>query len=429
MKVAPVLRFFAAASVLLSSVLVGRVNAADVAPQLSFAERVAAQEKIERFYHSHRIGSRLDFEQAVPRAAIEQEVRNYLRLSKLLERDWGREPRAAELQQEFQRIVTGTQFEGRLRNLLELLGNDPVLIHETLVRPLLVRRLANRFFTNDREIGMGLRFESWWGKNSEKYDVETLDIDPRLAAASVAVGNSQRVPYNPACAGDDSWSGPLVERFVPPTDNHVSVWTGTEAIYWGGDHRDTGFRYDPLLDQQTPITRVGVPKYGIGFSHAAVWSGSEMIVWGAGRDTFLASGGRYNPVSDSWTPVSLVGAPSPRIGHTAVWTGTEMLIWGGAPDAGRYSPATDTWLPISQAGAPAERALHAGSLDRQRNGDLGRPDIVCHQCQRWGALRSRSGPLGTDVDNRSAALPIRTPGGLDRRGLHRLGWAPRSRSW
>src|SRR6266849_5681129 len=47
------------------------------ARDLTFEERVKAQEAIERVYYSHQIGATKGFEEAVPRAVLEKKVRTY----------------------------------------------------------------------------------------------------------------------------------------------------------------------------------------------------------------------------------------------------------------------------------------------------------------------------------------------------------------
>src|SRR5258707_15835 len=58
------------------------------ARELSFEDRVKAQEAIERVYFSHQIGVRLPFDRAVPRSLIERKVRNYLRQAEYLGEFW-----------------------------------------------------------------------------------------------------------------------------------------------------------------------------------------------------------------------------------------------------------------------------------------------------------------------------------------------------
>ena len=175
--------------------------------------------------------------------------------------------------------------------------------------------------------------------------------------------------YNPAT---DTWAtmsndgGTLIGR-----SRHVSVWTGTELIVWGGDRLDNGYvylnsgeRYNPTTDTWTP-TSMGANLPAARVEHTAVWTGSRMIVWGgmtSGPPEFN-TGGLYDPVTDTWTPTSTgANVPDPRQAHSAVWTGSQMIVWGGygggayLNSGGRYDPVTDTWLPTSTGtNVPASR--------------------------------------------------------------------------
>lgn len=144
---------------------------------------------------------------------------------------------------------------------------------------------------------------------------------------------------------------------------HSIVWTGSEAIAWGGgvdgSFLNTGARYSPVADSWRVTSPYGAPAPR--WFHAAVWTGSEMIVWG-GRANFFPGnhfndGARYNPTTDTWTSISSYGAPTPRSQCAAVWTGEEMIVWGGETDGGTmladgaaYNPATDSWRPIGGSG-------------------------------------------------------------------------------
>lgn len=144
---------------------------------------------------------------------------------------------------------------------------------------------------------------------------------------------------------------------------HSIVWTGSEAIVWGGGvdgtFLNTGARYSPVENSWQVTSPYGAPA--ARWFHAAVWTGSEMIVWG-GRANFFPGdhfndGARYNPATDTWTAISTYDAPTPRSQCAAVWTGEEMIIWGGETDGGvmlddgaAYNPTTDSWRPIGNSG-------------------------------------------------------------------------------
>src|SRR4029453_18427976 len=94
MKIRALFAGFAAISLLVSIVS---------ARELTFEDRVKAQEAIERVYYSHQIGATKPFEQAVPRAVIEKEVTTYLKETVALEKIWHTEVTADTLRREAER--------------------------------------------------------------------------------------------------------------------------------------------------------------------------------------------------------------------------------------------------------------------------------------------------------------------------------------
>src|SRR2546428_8382237 len=119
---------------------------------LTFEDRVKAQEAIERVYYSHQIGTTKPFEEAVPQTLREQKVRTYLKQTVALEKLWHTPVTAEMLHGETERMVRQTQMPERLRELYAALGNDPFLIQECLARPRLVDRLTRSFFAFDGNI-------------------------------------------------------------------------------------------------------------------------------------------------------------------------------------------------------------------------------------------------------------------------------------
>src|SRR2546425_6712616 len=97
---------------------------------LTFEERIAAQEAIERIYHSHQVGDRRTFEAAVPREVLEHKVRTYLKQSAALETFWRTPVTGEMLEAELARIARGTRLPERLLEIYDVLRHDPVLIRE-----------------------------------------------------------------------------------------------------------------------------------------------------------------------------------------------------------------------------------------------------------------------------------------------------------
>src|SRR5712692_9510937 len=86
-----------------------------VARDLTFEDRVKAQEAIERVYYAHQIGATKPFEEAVPRSVPEHKVRTYLKESLVLERFWHTPITADGLQKEMERMARQTRMPDRLR--------------------------------------------------------------------------------------------------------------------------------------------------------------------------------------------------------------------------------------------------------------------------------------------------------------------------
>jgi hypothetical protein len=101
---------------------------------LTFQERVAAQEAIDRVYYGHQVGATRPFEEVVPREALERKVRDYLKESVLLEQAWSTRVTPQMLQRELKRIARDTRMPSRLQEIYLALGDDPRLVYECFVR-------------------------------------------------------------------------------------------------------------------------------------------------------------------------------------------------------------------------------------------------------------------------------------------------------
>ena len=168
------------------------------ARELSFEERVVAQESIERVYHAQRSGETRAFEEAVTRDVLERKVRNYLDRSVLLDRFWNRPVTAEALARELARMQRDSKMPGRLHGLFDALDNDAFLIQECLARRALVRRLTQNFFASDERIHGAPRreadvpryekttWEAWWADTGHRYASGTT--------ASWACSRSGRLP-------------------------------------------------------------------------------------------------------------------------------------------------------------------------------------------------------------------------------------------
>ena len=137
----------------------------------------------------------------------------------------------------------------------------------------------------------------------------------------------------------------------------VSVWTGRELVYWGGDthfagqHHADGASFDPIAGTWHEVA----PSPLAGRSSAgAVWTGTEVIVWGGWADEPFSDGAAYTPETNTWRTLP-EGPLSGRDPVAVVWTGGEVIVWGNASRAeadtsgAAYDPASDRWRTIAQA--------------------------------------------------------------------------------
>src|SRR5262245_21006712 len=128
------------------------------ARDIPLAERIRAQEAIERVYWSHRTapvgttGARPQFSEAVPEAVIREKVETALKQSAALETLWGDAAGPDRLQAEMDRMARDTRDPAMLKELFSALQNDPALIAECLARPVLVERLLRNHYASDSRL-------------------------------------------------------------------------------------------------------------------------------------------------------------------------------------------------------------------------------------------------------------------------------------
>jgi hypothetical protein len=182
-------------------------------------------------------------------------------------------------------------------------------------------------------------------------------------ALLLATGCGESSTQAPRSAEPFDWSAldaGWTELPAPPSPAAcaVSVWTGRELLYWGGDqscHEGPVHAAGAAFDPATRAWRA-LPASPIGgrSSAAAVWTGEELIVWGGWNDGDRGDGAAYRLSTNEWRmlPESPVG---PRVAAAAVWTGREMIIWGDASRSGEsiegaaYDPSNDSWRSLPPA--------------------------------------------------------------------------------
>lgn len=218
----------------------------------------------------------------------------------------------------------------------------------------------------------------------------TAGPDPAVGAGESAAGLGIAEPARPPDHIPDGWSwrpvGPLAGR-----QGNIALWTGTEAIYWGGDRPGRppeGAAYDPKADRWRRLSRSPLTNRT---GAAAAWTGREVLVFGGVNGAGpQRDGAAYDPATDRWRTLA-PGPLSGRVPLAAAWTGTEFVVIGlrgpglydGTKDAAAYDPVSDTWRPLPELplqlndGAAVwtgrELIVYGTFLDRQRS--LMSPDI------------------------------------------------------
>ena len=166
-----------------------------------------------------------------------------------------------------------------------------------------------------------------------------------------------------------------VWRELPkPVPGGIVVWTGREAIGWGGgccgDAWSNGVAYRPAIGRYRPLPRgpLAPSQRPLG-----AWTGRELLlvvsrfdVEGRPWPARLARAAAYDPSGNTWRRIA--PPPEPALGTlgAAVWDGHELLLVAAGRD-GRstygYDPATNRWR--RRAPAPAGRrgptAVRAGA--------------------------------------------------------------------
>jgi N-acetylneuraminic acid mutarotase len=200
----------------------------------------------------------------------------------------------------------------------------------------------------------------------------------------------------------------------------ITVWTGREAIGWGGgccgDADSNGAAYNPATNTFRKLARspLAPEQQPIG-----AWTGHELVLVVSGISAVdgkplparLARAAAYNPATDSWRRITSPPQHGTRFVGTAVWDGREMLVVGtGAQgqSAFAFNPATNRWrrlafLEPGHVGASAvwtgkRLLLWGGFRYDPKRGDGAAPHGLAYdpRTDRWSALpqwplRARSG--------------------------------------
>ena len=210
---------------------------------------------------------------------------------------------------------------------------------------------------------------------------------PFNTRSMLAFGPSHSVAYNPAT---NSW-----RTLRKAVGGGLVVWTGREAIGWGGgccgDAWGNGLAYDPATDTYRELAPSPLaPSQG----PLGVWTGRELVLLSSGFDPAagkpyparLARAAAYDPARDTWRRL----ARAPRTGGAVTWNGREVLLVGAGPGgraAFALDPAANRWRRLASAPLPVASAFWTGhGLLAWGGGESARALTYDPRADRWSVL-------------------------------------------
>jgi len=168
----------------------------------------------------------------------------------------------------------------------------------------------------------------------------------------LAFGAFHSVAYNP---GTGTWR-PLSKS----VGGGIVVWTGREAIGWGGgccgDAWGDGLAYNPTTNSYRHVAHSPLaPSQG----PLGAWTGRELVVVVNGYSpegklysSSLARAAAYDPATDKWRRLPAPPAPALRYGGVSAWDGHELLVLGRsglrADTALAFDPSTNRWRRLAR---------------------------------------------------------------------------------
>jgi N-acetylneuraminic acid mutarotase len=380
------------------------VKAPNQARALSFAERVAYQRAIEEVNWRHRIWPKANaapkpsLDKVMTQAQIAQKVEDYLRNSQALEDYWQKPITPDQLQAEMERIASHTKQPGMLREMFAALGDDPFVIAECLVRPVLAERLLTEVYAHDQRFHGELKRRAeaelrtypsvrQMKQTSGKYtEVEWIKSDSGKTG-STPVDTKETEALNMSRSEWQESVEYLTKEFGFGPARHAAALESADMSAHSKNSAVDKYetlpigKLSPMQEEDGHYYAVAVMKKGKDRVKLATiaWLKEPLQSWLAKAEaqvpmTMAAVSADYTlPViagpsggctDDTWTATSLTNAPAGRRWHTAVWTGSEMIVWGGLGSSGvlntggRYNPSTDSWTAISTTNAPSARSGH-----------------------------------------------------------------------
>ena len=362
-------------------------------PPLSFEERVNCQRAIDEVYWRYMNWPKENKEPKPPLEKVESieqiraKVEDYLRKSNALEYYWQTAITAEQLQAEMERMAKYTKQPKVLKELWGALNNDPYLIAECFVQPLLADNLTRDLYAHDPRFYADAKAKAE-ADLQQIFSFDTLQMNAR---------NYTEVKWVNGEENDKKLNKTdTLEKYIVLNSTQWNDMLIKLAKLFGTAQEKSFRASDADLLKSLPIGRLSSlqadeenyyvqiilsKSQEVLHMKSLIWAKQLFDDWWkeARRLTSLdlqSNAGnyvlpeiKYNYCgSDEWYPTSTTSAPAARYEHSAIWTGVEMIIYGGyngttvMASGAKYSPDTDTWSLM--AGGPisaAHSAIWTGS--------------------------------------------------------------------
>lgn len=305
---------------------------------LTFDERVEAQRAIERVYWSHRIwpkenpGPKPPMSAVLPDEAIRAKVEDDFAKSNALEARWQRSITPAELQAEMDRMAAHTRAPQVLLELFAALGNDPLLIAETLARQTLADLLIRNAYAYDERFHGDLR------RTAETALAACGSIDcMRLLGGEYAETTWRRVTGR---AEECSPGRNVVSLDAQEWQDHLTRWAEISKNTTGAAQHSGKKIF--ALDVPTDLGVVGGPVLP-----------GEIVAWDGAKLSVLTSMAGW-PISSVPTGIASRGNPGRvsdvgvRVGRSTTVPGNVVVSWTlgcseGGSDYASYEGTIGSW--------------------------------------------------------------------------------------
>lgn len=384
---------------------------ADQFKKLSLEERAKYKMKIEEVYQNIRTdgkSSKLpDFQFFL------KEAEKDVKFSRALEIYFNFNITEEALQAELERIVTNTKQPETLKEIFEVLENDPETIVEVFVRSVLARRLLENYYYNDFKLNKDFREGIEKELKNVKYAKDLKYLSGNYLETLVKLVDKKG---GPPVDSTVKYSRTEYENFLKGLIKKFQV-NGSEGLdekilQIGSISRiiedREGIRVIGILDRgrdyikictsfwqkkrfhkwweeiekeipsnlsfkkasfSMPQLRNGSCKddswYKIAgppderYNCATLTFGSRMAIWGGIDEELvpLNTGFIYDATSDSWSEMSTTNAPSARKEFSFTTAISSLIVWGGVDIDGNYLNTgaiynlfNDTWTPMNNTG-------------------------------------------------------------------------------